>query len=89
MGPNIYDFYNHKFQKIDIIIYEIYTLVNKCNGPVWFLIPFFDGFYHISPEPLGVQKRIIPHWKALTFSCLRLELEGRRAWLQYKDAMPT
>ena len=30
-----------------------------------------------TPEPLGVQKCYIPHWKAQTFICLEPEVQGR------------
>ena len=46
----------------------------------------FDGFCHFQPEPLGLGRRLVPHFKALIFSSL--ELQGQRARPRNRASMP-
>ena len=57
-----------------------YTPTKKYPGS----LQKFDGFCPITQEPVVVQKRYIPHLKALILSFY--ELEGQGAWLPHMTA---
>ena len=48
---------------------------------------FFDDFDQISVEALGIQTKVIPHFKALI--CGSLEPKKLRIWLQNKASTPS
>ena len=60
----------HKIMMAFCTKFSWYTLTDKCIDKSMFSSLFFDGFHQISREPLGIQKQMISHLKALIFGYL-------------------